>query len=47
MGVESVSAEGVGVESVSAEGVVSHADTDEVCHSPTRVLLAALESMDG
>ena len=37
----------MGVESVSVEGVISHADTLEIsCHSPTRVLLPALESME-
>ena len=38
--------DGVGVESVSVAVALSHADTLEIsCHSPTRVLLPALESM--
>ena len=37
----------MGVESVSVEEVLSHADTLEISgHSPTRVLLPALESME-
>ena len=37
----------MGVESVSFAEAVSHADTLEIsCHSPTRVLLPALESME-
>ena len=37
----------MGVESVSVAGVLSHADTLEIsCHSPTRVLLPALEFME-
>ena len=37
----------MGVESVSVVGVLSHADTLEIsCHSPTRVPLPALESME-
>ena len=36
----------MGVESVSVAKALSHADTLEIsCHSPTRVLLPALESM--
>ena len=36
----------MGVESVSVAEAVSHADTLKIsCHSPTRVLLLALESM--
>ena len=35
------------VESVSVAAALSHADTLEIsCHSPTRVLLLALESME-
>ena len=38
---------GMGVESVSVAEALSHADTLEIsCHSPTRVLLPALESME-
>ena len=37
---------GMGVESVSVARALSHADTLEICHSPTRVLLSALESME-
>ena len=38
---------GVGVESVSVAEALTHADTLEIsCHSPTRVLLPALESME-
>ena len=37
----------MGVESVSVTGPLSHADTLEIsCHSPTRVLLPALEAME-
>ena len=37
----------MGVESVSVGAVLSHADTLEIsCHSPTRVLLPALKSME-
>ena len=37
----------MGVESVSVAAALSHADTLEIsCHSPTRVLLPALESME-
>ena len=37
----------MGVESVSVAVALSHADTHEIsCHSPTRVLLPALESME-
>ena len=37
----------VGAESVSVAVALSHADTLEIsCHSPTRVLLPALESME-
>ena len=37
----------MGVESVTVAGALTHADTLEIsCHSPTRVLLPALESMD-
>ena len=39
--------DGMGVESVSVAEALSHADTLEIsCHSPTRVLLPALESME-
>ena len=39
--------DGMGVESVSVTGALSHNDTLEIsCHSPTRVLLPALESME-
>ena len=35
------------VESVSVGAALSHVDTLEIsCHSPTRVLLSALESME-
>ena len=38
--------DGMGVESVSVEGALSHFDTLEIsCHSFTRVVLSALESM--
>ena len=38
----------MGVESVSVAEALSHADTFEIsCHSPTRVLLPALESLEG
>ena len=38
---------GMGVESGSVSEALSHADTLEIsCHSPTRVLLPALESME-
>ena len=37
----------MGVESVSVAEALSHADTLEIsCHSPTRVLLLGLESME-
>ena len=37
----------MGVESVSVTEALSHADTLEIsCHSPTRVLLPALESIE-
>ena len=37
----------MGAESVSFVEALSHADTLEIsCHSPTRVLLPALESME-
>ena len=37
----------MGVESVSVSDAFSHADTLEIsCHSPTRVLLPALDSME-
>ena len=37
----------MGVKSVSVAEALSHADTLEIsCHSPTRVLLPALESME-
>ena len=37
----------MGVESVSVTEALSHGDTLEIsCHSPTRVLLPALESME-
>ena len=37
----------MGVESVSVAEALSHADTLKIsCHSPTRVLLPALESME-
>ena len=37
----------MGVESVSVSEALSHADTLEIsCHSPTRVLLPSLESME-
>ena len=39
--------DGVGIESVSVAEALSHADTLEIsCHSPTRVLHPALESME-
>ena len=39
--------DGMGVESVSVTEALSQADTLEIsCHSPTRVLLPALESME-
>ena len=34
------------VESVSVSEVLSHVDTLEICHSPSTVLLPALESME-
>ena len=36
----------MGVESVSVARALSYADTLEIYHSPTRVLLPALESME-
>ena len=37
----------MGVESVSVSGALSHAETLEIsCHSPTRVLVSGLESME-
>ena len=37
----------MGVETVSVAEALSHADTLEIsCHSPTRVLLPTLESME-
>ena len=39
--------DGMGVESVSVAEAILLADTLEIsCHSPTRVLLSALESME-